>query len=145
MIPQAFPHIPAESAASLAADDRLKCWFWNSIENTWKSVPSLCWVAWIPDIRYHVGHEPPHEPPQRRCRLAGLSYPMPLDREPSPGAVCFLVEPGDRAPMRLSWGEDDAMGKAWLASGQLQATEAGAIEQGRAMRAALQQAVSLAR
>lgn len=127
-----------ELALRYWSDPTLKAWYWSRANAGWVQA-STPWFA--DEIVWHVGHEAPTEPPARMCELAGITFPMPITEAPEVGARCWianLLSPEN--PNYSTWNKS-TLDFMYLESSLHQATEDGAIQQGRAMAAALLQAI----
>ena len=82
------PRANKELADRYFADDTLKAWYWPPGDGGWVFV-SNPWFS--DDLNWHVGHEAPTEPPQKRCELAGIKFPMPMTEAPGEGEVYIYV------------------------------------------------------
>lgn len=126
MTERSEPRPHAELAAQFMADSTLKCWVWSPRLQMW--TPDI-YPMWHDSAKYHVGHEPPTEPPQKTCRLAGVDFPMPLE-----GAAILQ----EKWLVRIDAGMEGS-------ATYFQATKAGAQAQIAAMTAAVHQAIQRAK
>lgn len=79
--------------------------------------------------------------PTPMCSLGGIEFPLPRDQAPMHDELYWLPNPADpERPKAFSW-KNYKLDQDWLACGLCQATEEGGKLQGRAMAAALQQAI----
>ena len=127
-----------ELALRYYSDDTLKAWWWVPDLRRWQCERNPDFDS---TVVWHVGHEAPTEPPARMCELAGITFPMPITEAPEVGARCWianLLSPEN--PNYSTWNKS-TLDFMYLESSLHQATEDGAIQQGRAMAAALLQAI----
>ena len=133
-------HPRAELIKAWLEDTTQPVWYWD--EDHWN--PESC-VGLVQDndLNYAIGPKPT-QPPARMCVLAGIEFPEPMRSAPERGTRYWVGEVNASEPYETRWyAEDDDI--EFLAALRIQATREGAIAQGRAMLAALKQAVEGAR
>lgn len=83
--------------------------------------------------------------PAKMCELAGIRFPMPMLEAPEMGSPCWVANPVDpETPDYTAW-DGGSIDRKHLAASMYQATKEGVIAQGRAMAAALKQAIEEAK
>jgi hypothetical protein len=134
------PHPRAELIAEWIKDTSQEIWFWNGSD--WISTYDKALITIRNAGHYAIGHKPT-QPPARVCTLAGVEFPEPMRSAPPVGTKVWLATLNG-GPIEGEW-EGESYEIEAFETGRVQATREGAIAQGRAMLAALKQAVEGAR
>jgi hypothetical protein len=135
------PHPRAELIAEWVKDTTKPVWMFAN--GFWIEDEGQLFLEPMYAGHFAIGPKPT-QPPARMCVLAGVEFPEPMREAPGYGTDYFLADPTQEIAPSSKWVRDQT-DERWLAAGLIQATREGAIAQGRAMLAALKQAVEGAR
>ena len=118
-------------------DTTLDLWQWSNQEKKWEPITAAKVLRAVAG-RFAIGEQPVLAPPVL-CNLAGVIFPQPLKVMPSKGDDFYVASPGDIGCGVWSGSAED---HRLFNAGLLQQTREGAEQQGTAMRAALEKAIS---
>lgn len=136
------PRAHADLAIEFYSDAENKCWVWNKIDRIWVFIAE---PRFEPHVIYHVGKEAPTEPPAPMCELAGVQFPMPVQKPLARGQDYWVATPGATNHQEYDCWDEIKEDYQVLELGLIHLTKTAAIQHGLALEAANKQTVERAK